>query len=93
MQVKLKRRERSAAKTSKPTAEQSAGSDFCCWSTPAWCWRLGGGLAALLLSSLLAYAALLVNSRMVSLERRLLAGEYTISYHDHSYSFCRDHCV
>jgi hypothetical protein len=73
LQVKLKRRERSA----KPPKAVS-GELGCCWAAwpgGGWCLRVGGGLAALLVSALLGYAALLFHTKILTLERRLLAGE------------------
>jgi hypothetical protein len=74
LQVKLKRRERSV----KPPKAVSGELVGCCWSAwpgGGWCLRVGGGLAALLVSALLGYAALLFHTKILTLERRLLAGE------------------
>jgi hypothetical protein len=73
LQVKLKRRERSAK-----TPKAVSGELGCCWAAwpgGSWCLRVGGGLAALFVSALLGYAALLFHTKILTLERRLLAGE------------------
>jgi len=61
------------------SGERSTGDCWwAAWPGGGWCLRVGGGLAALLLSALLGYAALLFNTKILTLERRLLAGEYRL---------------
>ena len=73
--MKLKRRERSA-KPPKAVSGELVGCCWAAWPGGGWCLRVGGGLTALLVSALLGYAALLFHTKILTLERRLLAGEY-----------------